>query len=195
MQSLFKLTSLSATGVGGSQSQGQLWLALIGVVVVILGAYYATWIISKRAGQVRQGRAVQILDRFAVDKNKMFCLIAMGDAIYLVGLTDGAVTVIDHLTGEEADQIRATCEQAQQSNILQRGASFLGRKSQSRRLDSSLEEARARFAARREQKTEAEPRLNFAREEDDIDAMLRQIAARRGKTNSDRDPGEGGDTP
>lgn len=172
----------------GGTSQTQLLLGVLGVIVVIFGAYYTTAVVARRAGRAQQGRVVRTLDRFAVGKDKMFCLLEMGDSLYLIGMSEGAVAVIDKLTGSAAQEIREACAQ-DGGNILTRGAGFFARRAQGRRFDSQLRQARARMEQAEAEGDGAQPGLSFAREEDDIDAMLRQISAR--KNRRPEDDGEG----
>ena len=144
---MLSLTGTPSYSLGGSVDIGQMLLGFLGLVAVLIGCYYATTLVAGKARRMQQGRAVHMLERFAVGKDKMFCLLDMAGVLYLIAMSEGAVIVIDRIEGERADTLRERCEPAQQSNLLAQGAGFLAGKLRSRKFDKSLEEARLRFEA------------------------------------------------
>jgi len=175
------LTSAPSYSLGGSVDTGQMLLGVLGLVAVLFGVHYVTRLVAGKASQMQQGRAVRVLDRFAVGKDKMFCLLDMAGVLYLVALSEGAVTVVDRIEGDRADELRVRCATVEQDNLLARGAGFLASKLRARKFDHSLESARLRFE-------EAEDAPAFARDEDDLDAMLRQISRRKKPGNREDEP-------
>lgn len=187
MPEMFQTTTENTTAASGQwMGAGDALLALLGVLAILVGAYYVTVLIARRGNQMQQGRVVRILDRFAVGKDKMFCLLEMGGYIYLVGMSEGAVSLIDRLDGPQADSVRSQCRQAEQSNIIHRGVSFFSGKKKQRRFGADLENARKKWEDEHSSPQEASG-LEFAREEDDIDAVLRQLSARKSKDSREDD--------
>ena len=172
-------------------SDGQIAWAIIGTLIVIFGAYYATYVVAKRSNKTQQGRAVQVLDRFSLSKDKLFCLISMGDKIYLIGMSDGAVSLIDTIEGEAAEALRAQTRVSLENNLVARGLAFVKNRRARKGFDQALDDAKLKWEKSRDGDGDpSHPELQFAREEDDIDAMLRQIAARKGKDRKNDNGGE-----
>jgi len=80
---------------------GQVIVFIIGMIVVIFGAYYVTYYISlKASGQSRGGlknRSIIMIDRFAISKDKCFCLVEIAGKVYLIGVTNQSMTLLDTL--------------------------------------------------------------------------------------------------
>jgi len=79
---------------------------LIGVmavmVLIIFAAYFMTKFVAARAnGTVGRSRYIRIIDRFSISKDKMFVLIAVGESVYLVGVTNQGMTLLDQKTLED----------------------------------------------------------------------------------------------
>jgi len=83
---------------------GQLVISLAGIVVVIVACYYATYYIgtkaSGRGGVRNKGRNITILDRFSISKDKSFYIIEIAGKVYVVGITNQSMTLIDTLDPE-----------------------------------------------------------------------------------------------
>ena len=77
---------------------GQIF-SLILVVAFIFGAFYLRAYILKRASGQNWGRLgtrnIIILERFAIAKDKVFCLAEVAGKVYFVIFTDHNVTLID----------------------------------------------------------------------------------------------------
>ena len=77
---------------------GQIF-SLIMVVAFIFGAFYLRAYILKRASGQNWGRLgtrnIVILERFAIAKDKVFCLAEVAGKVYFVIFTDHNVTLID----------------------------------------------------------------------------------------------------
>ena len=77
---------------------GQIF-SLILVVAFIFGAFYLRAYILKRASGQNWGRLgtknIIILERFAIAKDKIFCLTEVAGKVYFVIFTDHNVTLID----------------------------------------------------------------------------------------------------
>ena len=87
----------------------QVALSLIGIVIIIAGAYYATYYISiKASGQARgkakgRNRRINLLERFAISKDKSFCIVEIAGKIYVVGVTNQSMTLLDTLEPGELE--------------------------------------------------------------------------------------------
>jgi len=79
-------------------------LSLVGIVIVIIAAYYATWFVSvKASGQSRgklRNKNIRLIDRFAISKDKSFCLVEIAGKVYVIGITNQSMTLIDTLDPE-----------------------------------------------------------------------------------------------
>ena len=85
----------------------RLALSIVGIVVVIAGAYYATYFVGLKAsgqslGRFRSGnRSIKILERFSISKDKCFCVVEIAGRVYIVGVTNQSMTLLDTLDAEE----------------------------------------------------------------------------------------------
>ena len=83
----------------------QVILFIIGTIVILFGAYYVTYYIGMKAsGQTRAGlknRNINILDRFAIARDKQFCIIEIAGKVYIVGMTNHGMTLLDTLDSAE----------------------------------------------------------------------------------------------
>ena len=78
---------------------------MAGIIIVIIGAYYVTYYIgAKTSGQGRRrirNRSIALLDRFSISKDKSFCLIEIAGKVYVVGITNQSMTLLDTLDAAE----------------------------------------------------------------------------------------------
>lgn len=74
---------------------------IIGMIVIIVGAYYVTYYIGVKSsgmGRIRlKGRNIGLIDRFSISKDKSFCLVEVAGKVYLIGVTNQSMTLIDTL--------------------------------------------------------------------------------------------------
>ena len=89
-------------------------LSVLGIIIVLFGCYYATYYIGlKASGQSRNkryggaSRSISLLERFAISKDKSFCVVEIAGKIYIVGVTNQSMTVLDTLEAEEYEQFKA----------------------------------------------------------------------------------------
>ena len=83
----------------------QVLMSFIGIIVVLIAAYYATYYIGMKAsGRSRGGGKgknktghIKILERFAISKDKSFCIVEIAGKVYIVGVTNQAMTLLDTL--------------------------------------------------------------------------------------------------
>jgi len=88
---------------------------IIGTLIVLLAAYYVTYFIGMKAsGKTRAGlknRNIKILDRYSVARDKQFYIIEIASKIYVLGITNQGMTVLDTFEAEEfAELIRKNGE-------------------------------------------------------------------------------------
>ncbi|MCL2078488.1 MAG: flagellar biosynthetic protein FliO [Oscillospiraceae bacterium] len=80
-------------------------LFIIGTVAILFGAYYVTYYVGKKAsGQTRAGirnRNIALIDRFAISRDKSFCVVEIADKVYIVGVTNNSMTLLDTLDAAE----------------------------------------------------------------------------------------------
>ena len=77
----------------------QVILFIIGTVVILFGAYYVTYYVGMKAtGQTRAGlrnRNINLLDRYAIARDKQFCIIEIAGKVYIIGVTNHTMTLLD----------------------------------------------------------------------------------------------------
>ena len=77
----------------------QVILFIIGTIVILFGAYYVTYYVGMKAtGQTRAGlrnRNINMLDRYAIARDKQFCIIEIAGKVYVVGITNHTMTLLD----------------------------------------------------------------------------------------------------
>jgi len=89
-------------------SATQIITFIAGSLVVIFGAYFATYLVARGSQKSYRSRAIQVLDRFSLSKDKSLMLIAVYDKIYLVAFAAGSITLLDHIDPETAADFAAT---------------------------------------------------------------------------------------
>ena len=79
----------------------QVILFIVGTVVILFGAYYVTYYVGMKAsGQTRAGfrnRNIVLLDRYAIARDKQFCVIEVAGKVYVIGMTNHTMTLLDTL--------------------------------------------------------------------------------------------------
>ena len=74
-------------------------LFIIGTIVILFGAYYVTYYVGMKAtGQTRAGlrnRNITVLDRYAIARDKQFCVIEIAGKVYILGVTNHTMTLLD----------------------------------------------------------------------------------------------------
>ena len=92
----------------------RLAISLIGIVIIIAGAYYTTYFIGLKGSGQSSGRNraagrgrvrnIVLLERFAISRDKSFCIVEIAGKIYVIGVTNQAMTVLDKLEAEDFAQ-------------------------------------------------------------------------------------------
>jgi len=79
----------------------QVFIFIIGTIIVLFGAYYVTYYVGMKAsGQTRAGlrnRNIKMLDRYAISRDKQFCIIEVAGKIYIIGISNHTMTLLDTL--------------------------------------------------------------------------------------------------
>ena len=74
----------------------QIFGLLAVLVAIIFAAYFATkYLANKATGGSGKTRHFRVIDRFSISKDKMFVLVAVGETVYLIGVTNQGMTLID----------------------------------------------------------------------------------------------------
>jgi len=85
--------------MGQPPEPGQIILFIIGTIIILFGAYYVTYFVGMKAsGQNRSGlknRNITVLDRFAIARDKQFCIIEVAGKVYIIGVTNHTMTLLD----------------------------------------------------------------------------------------------------
>jgi len=83
----------------------QVILFIIGTIVILFGAYYVTYYIGMKAsGQTRAGmrnRNIILRDRYSVARDKSFCVVEIAGKVYVIGVTNHTMTLLDTLDAAE----------------------------------------------------------------------------------------------
>ena len=85
----------------------QVALSIIGMVIIIIGAYYVTYYVGVKSSGLSRGRNrnINMIDRFAMSKDKSFCIVEIAGKVYIVGVTNHAMTLFDTFDSEEFEKI------------------------------------------------------------------------------------------
>ena len=78
---------------------------IIGTIVILFGAYYVTYYVGMKAsGQTRAGlrnRNINLLDRYAIARDKQFCVVEIAGKVYIIGITNHSMVLLDTVDAEE----------------------------------------------------------------------------------------------
>ena len=89
----------------------QVIVFIIGTVIIIFGAYYVTYYIgTKASGQSRgklRNRNIYLIDRFAISRDKGFYLMEIAGKVYVIGVTNQSMTLLDTLDAAAFAEIAA----------------------------------------------------------------------------------------
>jgi len=83
----------------------QVIIFIISTIVILFGAYYATYYISMKAsGQTRAGmrnRNIAIKDRYSIARDKSFCVMEIAGKVYIIGITNHTMTLLDTIDASD----------------------------------------------------------------------------------------------
>ncbi len=79
-----------------------LWLtfSLMGIIIIIFGAFYFTKWFSKKIPAVN-GSKIKILDRAVIGQNEYIVVAKVGEKVFLLGVSGQSVNLIAELDPEE----------------------------------------------------------------------------------------------
>lgn len=100
----FSTSLLSVSAVGDVIS---LVFSLLGVIAILVLAYYATRMFARSHGAGNPNSLVKIVDRVALAQDKFFVIIEVAGQYMLVGVTAGSMSKICDLTPEQVQQSTA----------------------------------------------------------------------------------------
>ena len=76
-------------------------LNLVVIILILIACYYATYYISKKAsgqsGSKYRNRYINLIGRFSISRDKSFCLVEIAGKVYVLGVTNQSITLIDSL--------------------------------------------------------------------------------------------------
>lgn len=126
---------------------GQMVLSFLGMVAVVVLAYYCTKLLASRSSRVAQGKAIRVLEHLSFSKDKMICLVEVCGKVHLVVITDGGATLLDTFSPEEVlPYMDKPGGQVQMLSSLQKGVSSLFNKNKGADdAESGAEDAESDF--------------------------------------------------
>ena len=94
--------------------------ALAAICVVLALSYLFTRYVVGRTGLPRglRGRHITILEQVPVGRDQRVLLVQVGEQCYLLGAAQGGVAVLDKLSAEEAEALRALSAPAGQGEKM-----------------------------------------------------------------------------
>ena len=79
----------------------QVILSLVVIVVILIACYYTTYYISAKASGQSRGRLktknINLVDRYSIARDKSFCIVEIAGKVYVLGVTNQTITLIDTL--------------------------------------------------------------------------------------------------
>jgi flagellar biogenesis protein FliO len=78
-------------------SPGQAAWYIIGTAAIIAIAYFVTVLLGTHSARRAAARNIRLRDRFALSKDKYFCLVEVKDKVYFVAMTNQSATLLDTL--------------------------------------------------------------------------------------------------
>ena len=87
----------------------QVVLSFAVIILVIFAAYYGTYLFGMKSQGLSRGRNrnINLVDRFSISKDKSFCIIEIAGQIYIVGVTNQSMTLLDKLDSAAAAALAA----------------------------------------------------------------------------------------
>jgi len=104
---------------------GQVIGFFAGLIVIIIAAYYVTYYIGLKASGQSRGRLrnknINMIDRFSISRDKSFCLIEISGKVYVVGITNQSMTLLDTLDAAAFSEAAAEHRDTPQWNFMPSG--------------------------------------------------------------------------
>ncbi|MDR3277749.1 MAG: flagellar biosynthetic protein FliO [Oscillospiraceae bacterium] len=86
---------------------GQTVWFIVGTAAIIAIAYFVTVFLGTHSARLRAARNIKLRDRFALSKDKSFCLVEVKGKVYFVAVTNQSMTLLDTLEGEAFEDEQA----------------------------------------------------------------------------------------
>ncbi|MDR2572130.1 MAG: flagellar biosynthetic protein FliO [Oscillospiraceae bacterium] len=84
---------------------GQVMTFIVGTIVILFGAYYVTYYVGMKAsGRTSAGirnKNIKLIDRYAISRDKQFCIVEIAGKVYFVGVTNQGMTLLDTFDAED----------------------------------------------------------------------------------------------
>ena len=105
---------------------GQVIVFFVGLIIIIIAAYYVTYYIGlKASGRSRTGRLrnknINLIDRFAISRDKGFYLVEIAGKVYVVGVSNQTMTLLDTLDAAAFSEAAAERRDTPQWQIMTEG--------------------------------------------------------------------------
>ncbi|MCL2046276.1 MAG: flagellar biosynthetic protein FliO [Oscillospiraceae bacterium] len=111
----------------------RLTLQVIGIIIIMFGAYYATAYIGKKASgrssnkwfnrNARRLSSIRLVEQFAISRDKIFYIVEIAGKIYIIGATNQSMTLLDTLDVAQFDLSTAKMEEAMTQGEMATGGS------------------------------------------------------------------------
>jgi len=105
----------------------------VGLIAIIAAAYYVTYYIGLKASGRSRGRLrnknINLIDRFSISRDKSFCLLEIAGKVYVVGIANQSMILLDTLDAaafSEAAAERNVAPQWKQQWSRMPGGKFTG---------------------------------------------------------------------
>ena len=109
---------------------GQVIVFFVGLIAIIAAAYYVTYYVGLKASGRSRGKLrnknINMIDRFAISRDKSFCLIEIAGKVYVVGITNQSMTLLDTLDAAAFSEAAAEHHDAPRWNTAP-GGRYTGR--------------------------------------------------------------------
>jgi len=104
---------------------GQVIGFFVGLIVIIIAAYYVTYYIGLKASGQSRGRLrnknINMIDRFSISRDKSFCLVEVAGKVYVIGITNQSMTLFDTLDAAAFSEAAAEHRDAPQWRMIPGG--------------------------------------------------------------------------
>lgn len=80
-------------------------MAILGTILIVFAAYFTIHLLGNNTRKGRHGsKAIRMIDVFYIAKDRLIAVIKIGDKVYVMAMSGDGATVMDILTGEEAER-------------------------------------------------------------------------------------------
>lgn len=173
--------------MGNNNTESTLFLVLI-LVAVLIGAYYTTKFLSKKATGMAKSKHIQIIDRMGLAKDKALFLTKVGGRYFFIGITNQTISNLGEIEPGEIENLAQEEEKASEKGFFGKFSDFLInaknapenlRKAREQQKKQSGDAPPDRLETPRTQDTEADDDYD-----DYINQLSRKIEQRKGRARS-----------